>query len=180
MHFSVLTLFPEVLEPYFHASILGRAVKAGIIQIDCLNIRDYTLDRHRKVDDTPYGGGFGMVMTPQPIIDCHKAATKDLSGSVHTVYLSPQGHVFNHDKALQLREYDNLILLCGHYEGVDERALQTVVDEEISVGDFVLTGGELPAAIIIDAVARLIDGVLPDSECYEAESIASGLLEYPQ
>lgn len=178
--FCVLTLFPEVLEPYFGASILGRAQKAGIISISCHNIRDYTLDKHRKVDDTPYGGGYGMIMTPQPIIDCHKDVTSKLTGSVHTVYLSPQGSLFRHEKALELREYDNLVFLCGHYEGVDERALDAVVDEEISVGDYVLTGGELPCALIIDAVSRLIDGVLPDKTCYEAESIASGLLEYPQ
>ena len=180
MHFKILTLFPEAIAPYLNSSILGRAQASGLIKIDYFNIRDYSLDKHRRVDDTPYGGGYGMLMTPQPILDCHKAACKTLSGRTRTIYFSPAGQKLNHAKALELKEYDNLILLCGHYEGIDERVTVRIVDEEISIGDYVLTGGELPCAVLVDAVSRLIDGVLPDSSCYTEESIASGLLEYPQ
>lgn len=180
MNFKVMTLFPDAISAYTDSSILGRAQKAGLINIEYLNIRDYTLDKHRKVDDTPYGGGFGMIMTPQPLLDCHKAATERLTGKTLTMYMSPAGRKFNHEMATELKEYDNLVLICGHYEGIDQRVIDSVVDCEVSVGDYVLTGGELPCAIIIDAVSRLIDGVLPDSECYMGESIASGLLEYPQ
>ena len=180
MNFRILTLFPEVLEPYMSASIIGRARQNGYINIDFFNIRDYTLDKHRRVDDTPYGGGYGMIMAPQPLLDCHKAALYGLSGSTVTLYMSPQGKKLTHEKALELSKYDNIAIICGHYEGIDQRVIDKVVDEEISVGDYVLTGGELPCAIVVDAVSRLIDGVLPDSECYEGESIASGLLEHPQ
>lgn len=180
MHFKILTLFPEAIAPYLNSSILGRAQASGLIKIDYFNIRDYSLDKHRRVDDTPYGGGYGMLMTPQPILDCHKAACETLSGRTRTIYFSPAGQKLDHAKALELKEYDNLILLCGHYEGIDERVTERIVDEEISIGDYVLTGGELPCAVLVDAVSRLIDGVLPDSSCYTEESIASGLLEYPQ
>ena len=180
MHFKILTLFPEAIAPYLNSSILGRAQASGLIKIDYFNIRDYSLDKHRRVDDTPYGGGYGMLMTPQPILDCHKAACKTLGGRTRTIYFSPAGQKLDHAKALELKEYDNLILLCGHYEGIDERVTERIVDEEISIGDYVLTGGELPCAVLVDAVSRLIDGVLPDSSCYTEESIASGLLEYPQ
>lgn len=180
MNFKVMTLFPDAVSAYTDSSILGRAQKAGLINIEFFNIRDYTLDKHRKVDDTPYGGGFGMIMTPQPLLDCHKAATNGLTGKTLTLYMSPAGRRFDHTMASEFKEYDNLVLICGHYEGIDQRVIDSVVDCEVSVGDYVLTGGELPCAIIIDAVSRLIDGVLPDSECYMGESIASGLLEYPQ
>ena len=180
MHFKILTLFPEAIATYLNSSILGRAQASGLIKIDYFNIRDYSLDKHRRVDDTPYGGGYGMLMTPQPILDCHKAACETLSGRTRTIYFSPAGQKLDHAKALELKEYDNLILLCGHYEGIDERVTERIVDEEISIGDYVLTGGELPCAVLVDAVSRLIDGVLPDSSCYTEESIASGLLEYPQ
>lgn len=180
MNFKVLTLFPEAIAAYTGASILGRAQKEGLIHIDFYNIRDYSLDKHRKVDDTPYGGGFGMLMTPQPTLDCIGAAKAGLSGRTLTVYLSPAGKRFDHNTALALKEYDNLILLCGHYEGIDQRIIDSAVDLELSVGDYVLTGGELPCAIVIDAVSRLVDGVLADNECFTDESIASGLLEYPQ
>ena len=180
MHFKILTLFPEAIAPYLNSSILGRAQASGLIKIDYFNIRDYSLDKHRRVDDTPYGGGYGMLMTPQPILDCHKAACEALSGRTRTIYFSPAGQKLDHAKELELKEYDNLILLCGHYEGIDERVTERIVDEEISIGDYVLTGGELPCAVLVDAVSRLIDGVLPDSSCYTEESIASGLLEYPQ
>ena len=180
MHFKVLTLFPETIAPYVNSSILGRAQAAGKISVEFFNIRDYSLDKRRRVDDTPYGGGYGMLMTPQPLLDCHRAAANGLSGKTRTIYFSPAGPKLDHAKATELKSYDNLILLCGHYEGIDQRVIDTVVDEELSVGDYVLTGGELPCAILIDAVSRLIDGVLPDASCYTDESIASGLLEYPQ
>lgn len=180
MNFRIMTLFPEAISAYTDSSILGRAQKAGYIDIKYFNIRDYSLDKHRKVDDTPYGGGFGMVMTPQPLIDCHKAASEGISGKTITLYMSPAGDKFDHKMATELSKYDNIILMCGHYEGIDQRVIDGVVDREVSVGDYVLTGGELPCAIIVDAVSRLIDGVLPDSEVYSKESIASGLLEHPQ
>ena len=180
MHFKVLTLFPETIAPYVNSSILGRAQAAGKISVEFFNIRDYSLDKRRRVDDTPYGGGYGMLMTPQPLLDCHRAAATGLSGKTRTIYFSPVGPKLDHAKAMELKGYDNLILMCGHYEGIDQRVIDTVVDEELSVGDYVLTGGELPCAILIDAVSRLIDGVLPDASCYTDESIASGLLEYPQ
>lgn len=180
MTFKVLSLFPEAISPYLSSSILGRAEKNGLIRIEYYNIRDYSLDKHRRVDDTPYGGGYGMVMAPQPVFDCYRAATENISGKTLTLYMSPAGEQFKHSTAVSFKEYDNIIIICGHYEGIDQRIIDSVVDKEISVGDYVLTGGELACAIVIDAVSRLIDGVLPDSECYTNESIASGLLEYPQ
>ena len=182
MRFDVMTLFPKMVEDVLGESIIGRAQSAGIIDVRCHNIRDYSTDKHRKTDDTPYGGGKGMVMTCQPIYDCYRAIRDDIpeDNSVHVIYMSPKGRVFNHDIAKELSGYDNLIFLCGHYEGVDQRVLDEIVDEDISIGDYVLTGGELPACIIIDAVSRLKDGVLADAECYENESHASGILEYPQ
>lgn len=184
MRFDVLTLFPDLMEAIFSASILGRARKAGYLDIHCTDIRDFTTDKHRKVDDTPYGGGYGMVMMCQPAVDCIRAvrAQGTEAGAVRTrvIYLSPQGKLFTQQKAKELSGYDQLILLCGHYEGVDERILELEVDEELSVGDYVLTGGELPAAIVVDCVARLQDGVLANRECYEKESLSDGLLEHPQ
>ena len=180
MTFHIMTLFPDMMKTIFSESIFGRAVKSGAVDVKVYNIRDYSLDKHRKVDDTPYGGGFGMVMTCQPIIDCHKAILQNIVGSFKTIYLSPQGRVFNQKIATEMTAFDNLVLLCGHYEGVDERAIELVADEELSIGDYVLTGGELPAAIVCDAVARLCEGVLPSAECYEDESIHSGMLEHPQ
>ena len=182
MRFDVMTLFPEMVGGVLSESIIGRAQSAGIIEVKCHNIRDYSKDKHRKTDDTPYGGGMGMVMTCQPIYDCYRAIRDEIpeGNSVRVIYMSPKGRVFNHDIAKELAEYDNLIFLCGHYEGVDQRVLDEIVDEDMSIGDYVLTGGELPACIIIDAVSRLKEGVLSDSECYENESLASGILEYPQ
>ena len=182
MRFDVMTLFPEMVGGVLSESIIGRAQSAGIIEVKCHNIRDYSKDKHRKTDDTPYGGGMGMVMTCQPIYDCYRAIRDEIpeGNSVRVIYMSPKGRVFNHDIAGELSEYDNLIFLCGHYEGVDQRVLDEIVDEDMSIGDYVLTGGELPACIIIDAVSRLKEGVLSDSECYENESLASGILEYPQ
>lgn len=180
MRFDVLTLFPELIDSVTSSSIIGRARAAGIIEVNAHNIRDYSLDKHRRVDDTPYGGGMGMLMTAEPIYRCWKDVIGQGSGNCRTVYLSPQGKVLTQKMAVQLKSYDRLILLCGHYEGVDRRVINEIVDEEISIGDYILTGGELPACILIDAVSRLIDGVLADASCYENESIASGLLEYPQ
>ncbi len=180
MRFDVMTLFPELIDGICSSSIIGRAQENGVIEVRSHDIRDFTLDKHRKVDDTPYGGGMGMLMTVQPIVDCYKSFKNELSGRTKVIYLSPKGKKFDHGKALELSRYDNIVLLCGHYEGIDVRAEEMIVDELISIGDFVLTGGELPAAMIIDAVSRLIPGVLADSVCYEDESIAGGLLEYPQ
>lgn len=180
MNFHVLTLFPDMIRRITDESIIGRAQEAGYISVTAHNIRDYSKDKHRRVDDTPYGGGMGMLMAAPPIYDCYADVKNQLQGSTRVIYLSPQGKVFSQKKAEELRQYDNLILLCGHYEGVDRRVIDEIVEEEISIGDYVLTGGELPACIVIDAVARLCDGVLADASCYENESIASGALEYPQ
>lgn len=181
MRFDVLTLFPDMVRGVLAESIIGRAQSGGLIEVKCHNIRDFTLDKHRKTDDTPYGGGVGMVMSCQPIYDCYESVKKELpSGKTRVIYMSPKGRIFNHSIAKELSEYDNLVFLCGHYEGVDQRVLDEIVDEEISIGDYVVTGGEIPACIVIDAVSRLVDGVLASSECYEGESVASGILEYPQ
>ena len=181
MRFDIMTLFPELVESVLGESIIGRARKNGYISVYSHNIRDYTKNKHRKVDDAPYGGGKGMLMATQPIYDCYKAVKEmqgNLSGKV--IYVSPRGRLFNQDVAREFALLECLTILCGHYEGVDQRVIDEIADEEISIGDYVLTGGELPACIIVDAVSRLIEGVLPEEECYEDESIASGLLEYPQ
>ena len=182
MKFDVMTLFPEMVRGVLGESIIGRAQSGGLIEVACHNIRDFSKDKHRKTDDTPYGGGVGMVMTCQPIYDCYERIIKDIpeNNKKRVIYMSPKGAIFSHDKARELSQYDNLIFLCGHYEGVDQRILDEIVDEEISIGDYVVTGGEIPACIVIDAVSRLLDGVLASSECYEGESVASGILEYPQ
>ncbi len=187
MRFDIMTLFPDLVSTVLGESIIGRAQKSGVIKVRTHNIRDYSEDKHRRVDDTPYGGGKGMLMMAPPIYNCYEAilAEQASEGFVpkarRVIYLSPTGKVLNQARAAELAaEYDNLILLCGHYEGVDRRVVDEIVDEEISIGDFVLTGGEIPACILTDCVARLIDGVLSDAECYEKESISSGLLEYPQ
>ena len=184
MRFDIMTLFPEFCERILAESIIGRAQKSGVITVKCHNIRDYSEDKHRRVDDTPYGGGKGMLMMAPPIYNCYDAILGELSEKEkedrHVVYMSPRGKVFDQKKARELSEFSELIILCGHYEGVDQRIIDEIVDEEISIGDFVLTGGEMPACIVTDAVARLVDGVLSDAECYEKESISSGLLEYPQ
>ncbi len=182
MRFDVMTLFPKLVTDILSESIIGRAQSAGIIEVHAHNIRDYSTDRHKKTDDTPFGGGYGMVMTCQPIYDCFAAVKAQIPENAHTrvIYMSPKGRQFAHSVAKELAEYDSLVFLCGHYEGVDQRIIDELVDDEISIGDYVLTGGELPACIVIDAVSRLVDGVLAASECYEGESVASGLLEYPQ
>ena len=182
MRFDVMTLFPDMVRGVLSESIIGRAQSGGLIEVFCHNIRDFTLDKHRKTDDTPYGGGVGMVMTCQPIYDCYESIKAKIpeGNKTRVIYMSPKGRIFNHEIAKELSQYDDLIFLCGHYEGVDQRILDEIVDEEISIGDYVVTGGEIPACIVIDAVSRLIDGVLASSECYEGESVASGILEYPQ
>ncbi len=181
MRFDVITLFPDMIENVLGESIIGRAMKSGAIELFTHQLRDYSRDKHRRVDDTPYGGGRGMLISPEPVCDCHAAVWRCASDmKTRTVYMSPQGGVFNQKKAEMLAEYDRLIIICGHYEGIDRRAIDEVVDEEISVGDYILTGGELPACILIDCVSRLCEGVLSDPECYEKESISCGMLEYPQ
>ncbi len=182
MKFDIMTLFPSLVESVLSESIIGRARKAEIITVNTHNIRDFSTDKHRKTDDTPFGGGVGMVMTCQPIFDCFESIKKEIPDGARTrvIYMSPKGSIFNHEKAIELSKYDNLIFLCGHYEGVDQRVIDEIADEEISIGDYVLTGGEIPACIVVDAVSRLISGVLASEECYEGESIASGILEYPQ
>ena len=180
MKIEIATLFPEMCEAVLSESIIGRARKKGLIDISCRNIRDYTTDRHNRVDDTPYGGGMGMVMQAQPIYDCYKAFCDELGTKPHTIYMSPKGKVFDQAKAIELAFYENIFIICGHYEGVDQRVLDSIVDEEISIGDYVLTGGELPAIVVADAVSRMCDGVLSDEACYTDESHFNGLLEYPQ
>ena len=177
MKFSVLTLFPEMLSA-LGESIIGRAIKKGIIETEYINIRDFSQDKHRRVDDYPYGAGGGMVMQPQPIYDAYKSVAGD--GKPHVIYMSPQGATLTQNKARELATYDHLVILCGHYEGVDERILEEIVDEEVSIGDYVLTGGELPAMVVIDCVSRMIEGVLDSEETASVESHYNGLLEYPQ
>ena len=179
MRFDILTVFPDMLKGVLLESVIGNAVENNIIDIRFHNIRYFSTNKHRKTDDTPFGGGRGMVMTPQPVIDCHRSVTEG-EEHVHTVYMSPQGKVLTQEKAKELAKLERLVILCGHYEGFDERIIESIVDEEISIGDYVLTGGEMPAAVLVDCISRMIPGVLPEAECYENESIASGILEYPQ
>jgi tRNA (guanine37-N1)-methyltransferase len=180
MRFDVLTLFPDMFKAVLCNSIIGRAEKAGLIEMNFIDIRDYTQDKHRKVDDTPYSGGGGMLMSPQPVFDAYSSIADKLSYKPYTIFMSPQGSVFNQDKAIELSKYGHIVLLCGHYEGIDQRVIDEIVDAEISLGDFVLTGGEIAAIAVTDAVARLLDGVLSDEVCFTDESHFNGLLEYPQ
>lgn len=179
MRIDIATLFPEMCEAVLGESIVGRARKAGKIEIHCHQIRDYSTDKHRRVDDTPYGGGMGMVMQAEPIYRCFLAVTESFAEKPHTIYMSPKGNVFTQQRAVELSKMPNLFIICGHYEGVDQRVIDKIVDEEISIGDYVLTGGELPAMAVTDAVARMCDGVLASEECFREESHFSGLLEYP-
>ena len=179
MRFDILTLFPEVIESVLTSSIIGRARKKGIIQVNCVQIRDFAYDKHRQVDDYPYGGGLGMIMQPQPIYDAYKSVCKS-GEKPYTVYLSPQGKTFRQSTAKRLSKKEHIVLLCGHYEGVDQRVIDEIADCEISVGDFVLTGGEIAAMAVVDATARLVPGVLKGEESFSDESFYNGLLEYPQ
>ncbi|MDE6520370.1 MAG: tRNA (guanosine(37)-N1)-methyltransferase TrmD [Ruminococcus sp.] len=179
MKIEIATLFPEMCEAVLSESIIGRARKAGKIDVSCRQIRDYTLDKHRRVDDTPYGGGMGMVMQCEPIYNCYKAVCDEIGTKPHTIYMSPKGKTLTEQRALELSKMDNILIICGHYEGVDQRVIDKIVDEEISVGDYVLTGGELPALVLTDCIGRLCKGVLSDDICFTEESFFDGLLEYP-
>jgi tRNA (guanine37-N1)-methyltransferase len=176
MKFDVLTLFPEMFEP-IKQSILGKAQEKELININLINIRDFSKDKHKKVDDTPYGGGAGMVIRPDVVLDSFNSIKEKEKAKV--IYMSPQGKVLNQKKVEELSKEEHIVLLCGHYEGIDQRVLDQIVDEEISIGDYVLTGGEIPAMVLIDSVSRYIDGIL-NKESIEEESFSNGLLEYPQ
>lgn len=178
--FDVLTLFPDMFNAVLGDSIIERARQKGLIETNFVNIRDFSKNKHKKTDDYPYSGGGGMLMTPQPIYDAYMSIAGKCENKPHTVFMSPQGAVFNQKKAIELSKKDHIIFLCGHYEGVDQRILDMLVDEEISMGDFVLTGGEIPAMAVIDAVSRMIPGVLAEESSFQNESHFSGLLEHPQ
>lgn len=180
MRIDILTLFPDMCRAVMDESIIGRAQRSGKVEIVCTNIRDFSANKHNKVDDTPYGGGMGMVMSAQPIFDCYKSLYNENEPKPHLIYMSPKGETFTQKKAVELSQKDRIVLLCGHYEGIDERVIEEIVDEELSLGDYVLTGGELPALTVADAVCRMLPGVLSDDLCFEEESHFSGLLEYPQ
>lgn len=180
MRIDLMTLFPDMCRAVLDESILGRAQKKGVLEVHCHQIREYTKNRQMQVDDYPYGGGQGLVMYAQPIADCFRAVCEQAGTRPHLVYMSPQGAVLTQKRAKELSEMPALCVLCGHYEGVDERVLEALVDEQISIGDYVLTGGELPALALIDCVSRLVPGVLSEETCYTDESHYSGLLEYPQ
>ncbi len=180
MRIDILTLFPDMFKAVTETSVFGRAVQNGILDIRTHDIRDYTLDKHRHTDDYPFGGGAGMVMTPQPLFDAFDAVIGDAEKKPRCIYMSPQGRTLTHDKAAELSAEERIIILCGHYEGVDQRVIDTYIDEEISIGDYVLTGGELPAMVLMDCISRFIPGVLGKSESAQDESFSNGLLEYPQ
>lgn len=177
MKFTTLTLFPEFIESIKGYSIIRRAIENGLISVESINIRDFAINKHGQVDDYPYGGGQGMVMMVEPV---YKAIESVKTEDSHVVFLSPQGKVLNQKLIKDLSKKEHIVLLCGHYEGIDERIIENYIDEEISIGDYVLTGGEIPAMVLIDSVSRMIDGVLASSEAYEDESHMDGLLEYPQ
>ena len=178
MNIDIATLFPEMLENYLSQSVVGRARDKGIFTVKCHNIRDYTLDKHRRVDDTPYSERQGMLMQCEPVYNCFTAVTE--GRKPHVIYMSPQGRTLTQQRAKELSQLDDIFILCGHYEGVDERVIEEIVDEEISIGDYVLTGGELPALVLVDSIVRMLEGTLSKADCYEDESHYNGLLEYPQ
>lgn len=180
MRIDVITLFPEMMQGVLDESIIGRAQKKGVLQIECHQLREYAFDKHRHVDDAPYGGGKGMLMMTEPIALCYEDICSKLDEKPYFVYMSPQGSVLNQQKLVDIAQHKNVCVLCGHYEGVDQRVIDELVDEEISIGDYVLTGGELPALVFIDALARMEKGVLSEDECFTKESHFDGLLEYPQ
>lgn len=181
MRIDIITLFPEMFEPVLNDSIIGRAQKSGAVEIVCHQLRDYAFDKHRRVDDTPYGGGMGMLMKAEPIALCFEDICSKTGTRPHFIYMSPQGKTLKQKRLRELAaDYENICILCGHYEGVDQRLLDEFVDEEISIGDYVLTGGELPAMVFTDALCRMVPGVLSNNECFTEESHFNGLLEYPQ
>lgn len=188
MHFHVLTLFPEMITQGLNNSITGRSLEKGTITLNAVNIRDYTLNKHKKVDDYPYGGGAGMLMQAQPVYDAYQAAVKDIyerrqkmqQERIRVIYLTPQGKVFKQSMAKELAKEEDLIFLCGHYEGIDERVLEEIVTDYISIGDYVLTGGELPALVLMDSISRMVPGVLGNQNSGDSESHSNYLLEYPQ
>ncbi|MBW4862975.1 tRNA (guanosine(37)-N1)-methyltransferase TrmD [Paraclostridium sordellii] len=180
MRFHIMTLFPEIFNSYMSESIMKRAVEKAIIEVNIYNIRDFSTNKHKKVDDYPFGGGAGMVMTPQPIYDTYKYIVDKFNiEEPRVIYLTPKGKVHNQEIATDMSSYEDIILLCGHYEGIDQRIIDSIVTDEISIGDYVLTGGELPALILIDSISRLIPGVLNQNESFEEESFKDNLLEYP-
>ncbi len=180
MKIEILTLFPDMCDSVLSESIIGRAREAGYVEIHCTNIRDYSTDKHNHVDDTPYGGGTGMIMQAQPIYDAYMDLTDNGKTDYHLIYMTPQGKPLTQARVKELAQYDRIAILCGHYEGVDERVIEELAPEEISIGDFVVTGGELPALVLTDAVCRMLPGVLRNEEAFEKESHFDGLLEYPQ
>ena len=180
MRIDIMTLFPEMCERVLDESIIGRSREAELVEINCINIRDFSTDKHRRVDDTTYGGGTGMIMQCQPIYDCFCALTEKTGSRPHLIYMSPQGKTLTQSRVKELAQMDNIAILCGHYEGIDERVIEELVDEEISIGDYVLTGGELPALVLADSITRMLPGVLASDEAFEQESHYSSLLEYPQ
>ncbi len=180
MIIDVMTLFPEMCEAFFSESIIGRARKKGVLEVQCYQIRDFATDKHRRVDDTPYGGGKGMLMLAEPIYRCFNYICEKRGKRPYLIYMSPKGQVFSQDHAKRLSTFENIAIICGHYEGVDQRVLDELVDEQISIGDYVLTGGEIPALALVDAVSRLVPGVLSESVCFQEESHYKGLLEHPQ
>lgn len=180
MRIDIITLFPEMMEAVLSESIIGRARKKGAVEINCVQLRDFAFDKHRRVDDTTYGGGMGMLLMAEPIALCYEHICAETDQKPYLVYMSPKGKPLTQDRLKSLSEKPNICVLCGHYEGVDQRVIDEYVDEEISIGDYVLTGGELPALVFVDALSRLQDGVLSDEECFSLESHYDGLLEYPQ
>ena len=180
MNFHVLTLFPEMIEQGMHTSIIGRAIAGVYLSIDAINIRDYAFNKHQKVDDYPYGGGAGMLMQAEPVYLAYESVQKKLGYRPRVVYLTPQGEVFHQTMAKELAKEKDLVFLCGHYEGIDERVLDEIVTDYVSIGDYVLTGGELPAMVMMDSISRMVPGVLSNQESGETESFAGNLLEYPQ
>ncbi len=180
MRIDIMTLFPDMCEAFLSDSIIGRARSSGKVEIGTHNIRDYTLDKHKRVDDYPYGGGTGMIMQAQPIYDCYQDIKSKTEGETHLIFMSPEGQTLTQEKVRELSKREHIVLLCGHYEGVDERVLEEIVDEEISIGDYVLTGGELPACVLTDSICRMLPGVLANEDAYTLESHYGHLLEHPQ
>ena len=181
MNFYILTLFPDMVMQGLNTSIIGRAAEKGLLSIEAVNIRDYTINKHKKVDDYPYGGGAGMLMQAEPVYQCYESICRSIGNSrPRVVFMTPQGRTFNQQMAEELSREEDLILLCGHYEGIDERVLEKIVTDNVSIGDYVLTGGELPAMVMVDAISRMVPGVLTNDESGSTESFEGDLLEYPQ